>query len=99
VLALCEALNPDRVPGRLTLISRMGADAVEDRLRRCCGRCAAGHPVAWACDPMHGNTFASAGGRKTLVTSRTSAPRSPASCALHRAESTWPGGVPYRTDR
>ncbi|NDF69086.1 MAG: 3-deoxy-7-phosphoheptulonate synthase, partial [Actinobacteria bacterium] len=33
VLSLCEALNPKRVPGRLTLISRMGADKVEASLR------------------------------------------------------------------
>jgi 3-deoxy-7-phosphoheptulonate synthase len=28
VIALCEALNPDRIPGRLTLITRMGADKI-----------------------------------------------------------------------
>ena len=60
-------LNPARIPGRLTLITRMGADRVEDAV---CGRCSersrdAGHPVVWACDPMHGNTFTSASGRKT----------------------------------
>jgi 3-deoxy-7-phosphoheptulonate synthase len=37
-VALCEALNPDRIPGRLTLIIRMGADYVEAALPRCCGR-------------------------------------------------------------
>ena len=66
VLDLCEALNPDRVPGRLTLISRMGADAIEDGLRPLLAAVRdAGHPVVWACDPMHGNTFTSEGGRKT----------------------------------
>jgi len=93
VLALCEALNPERVPGRLTLISRMGADAVEDRLRpllRAVG--AAGHPVAWACDPMHGNTFTSAGGRKTRHFEDICAEIA-GFVRAHRAESTWPGGV------
>ncbi len=93
VLALCEALNPDRTPGRLTLISRMGADAVEAGLRPLLAAVRdAGHPVVWACDPMHGNTFTSAGGRKTRhfdAVLREIA----GFFAAHRAEGTWPGGV------
>ena len=66
VLELCEALNPAQVPGRLTLISRMGADKVEDSLRPLLHAVRdAGHPVVWACDPMHGNTFTAPNGRKT----------------------------------
>ncbi len=66
VVALCEALNPERVPGRLTLISRMGADHVEEKLPPLLSAVRdAGHPVAWACDPMHGNTFTAPSGRKT----------------------------------
>ena len=58
VLALCERLNPERIPGRLTLITRMGADKVEDALPPLLAAVRdAGHPVVWACDPMHGNTF------------------------------------------
>ncbi len=80
VLELCEALNPARVPGRLTLIARMGADHVEDRLRPLLRAARdAGHPVVWACDPMHGNTFTSAGGRKTRHFDDVCA-RSPGSC-------------------
>ena len=60
VLELCEALNPARIPGRLTLITRMGADHVEDGLRPLLRAVRdAGHPVVWACDPMHGNTYTS----------------------------------------
>src|SRR5437870_5503006 len=60
VVELCEALNPNRVPGRLTLITRLGADHVREALPpilRVVDR--AGHPVVWCCDPMHGNTFTS----------------------------------------
>jgi 3-deoxy-7-phosphoheptulonate synthase len=93
VLALCEALNPDRLPGRLTLITRMGADTIEDGLRPLLAAVRdAGHPVVWACDPMHGNTFTSDGGRKTrhldAVLSEIAG-----FFAAHRAEGTWPGGV------
>ena len=66
VIALCEALNPARIPGRLTLITRMGADRIEEGLRPLLRAVSdAGHPVVWACDPMHGNTYTSPGGRKT----------------------------------
>jgi len=93
VLELCQALNPGRQPGRLTLITRMGADAVEDRLRPLLAAVReAGHPVVWACDPMHGNTYNSEGGRKTRhfdAVLREIA----GFFAAHRAEGTWPGGV------
>jgi 3-deoxy-7-phosphoheptulonate synthase len=93
VLELCERLNPARVSGRLTLISRMGHDRVEDRLRPLLAAVrSAGHPVVWACDPMHGNTFTAPNGRKTrrfedLVSEIAGFVRA------HRAEGTWPGGV------
>ncbi|CAN5220774.1 3-deoxy-7-phosphoheptulonate synthase class II [soil metagenome] len=93
VLDLCQALNPERVPGRLTLVTRMGADAVEDRLRPLLAAVkAAGHPVVWACDPMHGNTFTSVGGRKTRHLDAVLAEIA-GFFAAHRAEGTWPGGV------
>ena len=66
IVALCEALDPDRTPGRLTLIARMGKDAVSEALPPLLRAVRdAGHPVVWACDPMHGNTFTSKSGRKT----------------------------------
>ena len=80
VLALCEALNPDRIPGRLTLITRMGADKVEDGLRPLLAAVRdAGHPVVWACDPMHGNTFTSDERPARPATSTPSSARSPGS--------------------
>jgi 3-deoxy-7-phosphoheptulonate synthase len=66
VAQLCEALNPERIPGRLTLISRMGAERVADLLPPLL---AAGkemeQPIAWICDPMHGNLIRTASGTKT----------------------------------
>lgn len=65
LVELCARLDPDRQPGRLTLIVRMGAREVAARLPglvRVVAR--AGHPVIWMCDPMHGNTV-KAGGVKT----------------------------------
>jgi len=93
VLALCEALNPDRVPGRLTLITRMGARAIAEGLPPLLAAVRdAGHPVVWACDPMHGNTFTSDTGRKTRDFDAVLAEIA-GFFAAHWAEGTWPGGV------
>ena len=64
VKALCETLDPDGIPGRLTLITRMGAGNVAEKLPPIL-EAVGDHPVVWACDPMHGNTFTSSTGRKT----------------------------------
>ena len=93
VLALAEALNPDGLPGRLTFITRMGAARVRDLLpplvetvRR------AGTPVAWICDPMHGNTFEAPGGYKTRRFSDILA-EVHGFFEVHRALGTHPGGI------
>jgi 3-deoxy-7-phosphoheptulonate synthase len=63
---LCDRLDPDRVPGRLTLMTRMGAPRVRELLPAVVEKVtASGHPVLWICDPMHGNTFEGATGHKT----------------------------------
>ena len=65
-VALCDALDLRCEPGRLTLIARLGAGKVAATLPGLLEAVkASGHPVVWACDPMHGNTFVGAGGRKT----------------------------------
>ena len=93
VVELCERLNPERIPGRLTLISRMGATDVTDRLPPLLAAVReAGHPVVWTCDPMHANTSTTAGGRKTrhFDTILEEIDGFFAACA---AEATWPGGI------
>ena len=93
VLALCERLNPDQVPGRLTLITRMGADKIEAGLPPLLAAVRdAGHPVVWACDPMHGNTFTAEDGHKTRRFDDILAEIA-GFFAAHDAEGTWPGGV------
>jgi len=68
ILALCRVLDPDRTPGRLTFITRMGADIIGQRLPRLVSAVrAAAHPVIWMCDPMHGNTITSPSGVKTRL--------------------------------
>jgi 3-deoxy-7-phosphoheptulonate synthase len=93
VLELCKTLNPAQIPGRLTLISRMGADKVDDSLRPLLRAVReSGHPVVWACDPMHGNTFTSASGLKTRHFDEII--REIAGFVnAHRLEGTWPGGI------
>ncbi|GGW80530.1 phospho-2-dehydro-3-deoxyheptonate aldolase [Streptomyces lucensis JCM 4490] len=64
--ALCARLDPDREPGRLVLISRMGAQRVREALPPLVAEVARlGHPAVWLCDPVHGNTYVTAGGHKT----------------------------------
>ena len=93
VVALCDRLDPDRDPGRLTLIARMGAGKVADRLPALLRAVRdSGHPVVWTCDPMHGNTFVGAGGRKTRHFDHVLAEIAEFFSAC-RAEGVWPGGV------
>ena len=63
---LTRVLNPDGIPGRLTLIHRLGAEQVEARLPGLIEAVrAAGAEVLWICDPMHGNTETTSSGVKT----------------------------------
>jgi len=65
-VALLEKLDPDRRPGRMMFVSRMGADKVRDVLPAIVEKVTAtGAEVVWSCDPMHGNTIESASGYKT----------------------------------
>ncbi|HTN10710.1 MAG TPA: 3-deoxy-7-phosphoheptulonate synthase class II [Acetobacteraceae bacterium] len=93
LLRLIDTLDPANEAGRLTLISRMGADKVESLLPpllRAVQR--AGRRVVWLCDPMHGNTISTANKVKT---------RDFAAILrevrgffdVHAAEGSWAGGV------
>ncbi|WP_442809956.1 3-deoxy-7-phosphoheptulonate synthase [Streptomyces sp. W16] len=68
LVALCRVLDPDREPGRLTFVARMGADKVAAYLPPLVAAArAAGHPVIWMCDPMHANTVSGPDGVKTRL--------------------------------
>ncbi len=93
VVALCEALNPERIAGRLTLIARMGAGRVEQLLPPLIRAARQGeHPVVWVCDPMHANVFRTASGYKTRRFEDIMA-EIQGFFAACRGEGAWPGGV------
>ena len=90
---LAERLNPDRIPGRLTFITRMGAGVVRDKLPAIVERVtASGHPVVWICDPMHGNTREAASGHKTRSYSDI-ADEVLGFFEVHKKLGTVPGGI------
>ncbi|MBO1755338.1 3-deoxy-7-phosphoheptulonate synthase class II [Allobranchiibius sp. CTAmp26] len=66
LMRVIDKLDPNREPGRLTFITRMGAGKIHDALPRIVERVTSeGAKVVWVCDPMHGNTFESSTGYKT----------------------------------
>ncbi|WP_221792736.1 class II 3-deoxy-7-phosphoheptulonate synthase [Aquisediminimonas sediminicola] len=93
LLRMLDILDPNREPGRITLITRYGSDKIEQHLPtlvRAIKR--EGRPVVWSCDPMHGNVISAANGLKTRPFDRIlSEVRS--FFAVHRAEGTHGGGI------
>jgi 3-deoxy-7-phosphoheptulonate synthase len=92
-IALVEKLNPENIPGRITLISRMGRELIEDKLpAHISALKEAGLSVVWTCDPMHGNTFTTDGDIKTrrfddiLAEVRSF-------FNIHQSLGTWAGGL------
>jgi 3-deoxy-7-phosphoheptulonate synthase len=66
LIRLIDGLNPDNDPGRLTLITRMGADVLADKLPDLVRKVEQeGRKVVWSSDPMHGNTVSASNGLKT----------------------------------
>ena len=90
---LVRVLNPNNEPGRLTLIHRFGAKAIEEHLPKLISAVReVGSPVLWVCDPMHGNTESTADGTKTrrfdnIVSELQSAFR------VHESMGSYLGGV------
>ncbi|MCW2568238.1 MAG: aroF [Mycobacterium sp.] len=92
-LELVERLDPDGVPGRLTLISRMGNGRVREVLPSIVEKVTAGgHVVVWECDPMHGNTHESSNGYKTRHFDRI-VDEVLGFFEVHRGLGTHPGGI------
>jgi 3-deoxy-7-phosphoheptulonate synthase len=92
-LSLIERLNPDREPGRLAFITRLGADRVRDLLPPLVEKAIqGGSPVAWICDPMHGNTFEAPSGHKTRRLEHV-LDEVAGFFEVHRALGTHPGGI------
>ncbi len=93
VVELAERLNPARVPGRLTLIARMGAGHVRDALPPLLRAVRESEvPVVWACDPMHANLVRTPRGTKTRHFEAIMEELA-GFFAAHREVGTWPGGV------
>ena len=96
LVRLTEILNPANEKGRLTLISRMGATKVEEKLAplvRAVAR--AGRNVVWLCDPMHGNTTTVGTGKASYKTRAFDAILGEVRgfFNVHEAEGTVAGGV------
>jgi len=95
LLRLLAVLNPENRPGRMTLISRMGADRIAEKLPRLIRAVAReGASVVWSCDPMHANTVTSASGLKTRSFDRI-LKEVKSFFEIHRAEGTHAGGVHF----
>jgi 3-deoxy-7-phosphoheptulonate synthase len=93
VLALIARLNPGQDPGRLTLITRMGAGRIRDALPPLVSAVIAeGINVPWICDPMHGNTFEAPSGHKTRRL-RDVVDEVQGFFEVHRNLGTHPGGI------
>lgn len=95
LIRIIDVLNPDDIAGRITLICRMGADLIEEKLPPVLRRLKSeGRKVVWSSDPMHGNTIKSSTGYKTrpfdsVLTEIRRFFR------IHRAEGTYAGGVHF----
>ncbi len=95
LLKLIEKLNPENIWGRITLITRMGADKIRKKLPPLIQKIDEnGKNVLWVCDPMHANTYKSDTGFKTRHFD-TILEELEHFFAIHRAEGTVPGGVHF----
>jgi 3-deoxy-7-phosphoheptulonate synthase len=93
LLKIIEVVNPDNIPGRVTLICRMGADKISTVLPNIIKTIKkTDYKIVWACDPMHGNTIKASSGYKTRpLTNIVSEIEQ--FFKIHRHEGTYPGGI------
>jgi 3-deoxy-7-phosphoheptulonate synthase len=92
-IALAQRLNPERIPGRLTFVTRLGEARVEELLPELLRAVQETEiPVVWVCDPMHGNLVRTPSGTKTRRFDAIMAELQ-GFFAAHRDVGTWPGGV------
>jgi len=95
LVRLISVLDPDNDPGRLTLITRHGADGIADHLPGLIDAVTKeGMEVVWSVDPMHGNTEVSSNGFKTRPFDRIVS-EVEQFFTIHRAHGTHPGGVHF----
>ncbi|MAD88738.1 MAG: 3-deoxy-7-phosphoheptulonate synthase class II [Pseudoalteromonas sp.] len=93
LIELIDALNPDNIPGRLTLITRMGADILPEKLPALVRKVQEeGRKVIWSSDPMHGNTEKATTGYKTRSFNNILREISQF-FAVHKSEGSYAGGV------
>ncbi|WP_043605845.1 class II 3-deoxy-7-phosphoheptulonate synthase [Novosphingobium sp. Rr 2-17] len=93
LIRLIEVLDPDNEPGRLTIYGRFGSDKIDHQLPSLLRAVrSAGRHVAWACDPMHGNTLTATNGYKTRPFARILSEVS-SFIQICKAEGVHPGGL------
>ncbi len=92
LIRLLDILDPEREPGRITLICRFGSGKVGDHLPKLIDAVRrAARPVVWSCDPMHGNTITASGYKTRRFEQILQEVKE--FFAVHAAEGTHAGGV------
>lgn len=95
LVKLVDLLNPENIPGRLTLITRFGYQKIEDSLPKMIRQIQSeGKQVVWCCDPMHGNTLTASNGYKTRNLKHILS-EAQQFLAIHQAEKSYAGGVHF----
>lgn len=95
LIRLLDTLNPENIPGRMTIISRMGAQGIQDHLPRLIRRVEReGRVVVWSCDPMHANTVTASNGLKTRSFDKI-LEEVQQFFSIHKSEGTYAGGVHF----
>ncbi|MGX5914128.1 class II 3-deoxy-7-phosphoheptulonate synthase [Aliidiomarina sp. Khilg15.8] len=93
LMKLLDTLNPGNVAGRITLITRMGSDALAEKLPALIQRVQReGRQVVWSSDPMHGNTVKADNGLKTRNFDAIIRELKQF-FAVHQAENSYAGGI------